>query len=59
LDDPAVAVRLAAIWALGEIGGDEAQEALIYCLEDEREAVREAAEAALGEIAGRADPLGL
>src|SRR5579885_1571069 len=52
-EDPTTSVRLAAIWALGEIGGDEAQEALIYCLEDPQDAVREAAEAALIELAGR------
>jgi HEAT repeat protein len=59
LEDPAVAVRLAAIWALGEIGGQDAQEALTYCLEDKQETVREAAEAALTELAFRDDPLAL
>src|SRR5437764_1162340 len=58
IDDPALPVRLAAIAALGEIGGQEAREALVYALEDELEAVREAAEAALEEIDFFEDPLG-
>ena len=58
IDDPALPVRLAAIAALGEIGGEEAREALVYALEDELEAVREAAEAALEEIDFFEDPLG-
>jgi HEAT repeat protein len=52
-------VRLAAIRALGQIGGDEARDGLIYALEDKRPAVREAAEQALSELETYEDPLAL
>ena len=50
--------RVGAIAALGEIGGEEAREALIYALEDKREAIRQAAAAALEELEFFEDPLG-
>ena len=59
VDDPELEVRLAAIRALGQIGGEEARETLIYALEDERDIIREAAERALNEIEEDEDPLAL
>ena len=59
LDDPALDVRLAAIAALGQIGGDEARDGLIYALEDKRDAVREAAQEALRNLDTDEDPLAL
>ena len=59
IDDPAVSVRLAAIEALGEIGGEEARVALVYALEDKREVIREAAQAALEELDFFDEPLEL
>ena len=59
LDDPVLDVRLAAITALGEIGGDEARDGLIYALEDKREAVRTAAQEALANLDTYEDPLAL
>ncbi len=59
LEDPSVDVQLAAISALGEIGGDEARDALIYALDDKRTAVRDAVTKALSQIAVEDDPLAL
>ena len=59
VDDPELEVRLAAIKALGLIGGDEARETLIYALEDERPVIREAAERAINELEEDEDPLAL
>jgi HEAT repeat protein len=44
-----VDLRLAAVMALGKIGGSEAKRALGTCLTDRSQAVRDAAEVALGE----------
>jgi HEAT repeat protein len=57
VDDTELEVRLAAIKALGLIGGDEAREALLYALEDEQDIIREAAENALNEVEEGEDPL--
>ncbi len=59
IDDPVLEVRLAAIAALGQIGGEKAREALIYALEDKRAVIREAAEAALVELDFEDDALGM
>ena len=59
LDDPSLDVRLAAISALGQIGGDEARDGLLYALEDKRDAVREAAQEALSNLESDEDPLAL
>ena len=59
LDDPNMAVRLAAIRSLGQIGGDEAREGLIYALEDKREQIRTAAKAAIEALDAGEDPLAL
>jgi HEAT repeat protein len=48
--DPDLEVRVVAAWALGQIGGPEAQRVLQICLEAGDEALREAAEEALDEI---------
>ncbi len=57
VDDPDTSVRLAAISSLGQIGGAEARDALIYCYESSDPVVREAAGEALAEIAAAEDPL--
>jgi len=59
LDDPNMAVRLAAIRSLGQIGGDEAREGLIYAVEDKREQIRTAAKAAIEALDAGEDPLAL
>jgi HEAT repeat protein len=59
VDDPELGVRLAAILALGQTGGEMARETLIYALEDDLDEVREAAEEALSELEVAEDPLGL
>ena len=58
VDDPEMDVRLAAIEALGRIGGDEAREALLYVAESGDEEIRAAAERALEDLeATEDDPL--
>ncbi len=52
-------VQTSAILALGEIGGEEAKEALARYLESESEAVREAAQEALDEMGFWEDPSAL
>ncbi len=58
VDDPVVAVRLAAIVSLGKIGNAEAKDALIYCFESNDPVIKKAATAALREIETAEDPLG-
>jgi HEAT repeat protein len=48
--DPDLEVKLAAVWALGQIGGREAQRVLEICLESGDEALKDAAENALDEL---------
>ncbi|MGA7730798.1 MAG: HEAT repeat domain-containing protein [Chloroflexia bacterium] len=57
VDDPDLEVRLSAIWALGQIGGKPAAEALSHALTSDNQAVREAAQEALYEIAFSANPM--
>lgn len=57
VDDPDVEVRLAAVWALGQVGGRPAAEALARALKSKDNALREAAREALEEIAFSANPL--
>ena len=57
IDDPDLEVRLASIWALGQIGGKPAAEALTRALNSDNEAIREAAKEAIHEIAFSANPL--
>src|SRR5258708_15932580 len=59
LDDPDSEVRLAAIGALGEIGGDVARKALEQCARGKDTAMREAADAAFGGADLVGDPLSL
>jgi HEAT repeat protein len=49
-DDADPEVQEAALWALGQIGGDKAREILEHFCEAESEATRAAAEAALDEL---------
>jgi len=49
-DDVDLEVQEAALWALGQIGGDKAREVLEHCCLAENEATRAAAEAALDEL---------
>jgi HEAT repeat protein len=58
VDDPDREVQLAAIWALGQIGGAKAAEILKACLSGEDEVLTEAAEEALDELQYSTDPLG-
>jgi HEAT repeat protein len=58
VDDPVLQVRLAAINSLGQIGGAEARDVLIYCYESSDPTMREAAANALEEIEATEDPLG-
>jgi HEAT repeat protein len=48
--DPDPEVRLAAVWALGQIGGPEAQRVLEICQEMGNEALQDAAGAALDDL---------
>jgi HEAT repeat protein len=48
--DPDLEVKLAAVWALGQIGGQEAQRVLEICYEQGDEALQDAAEEALAEM---------
>lgn len=57
VDDNDTEVRLAAIWALGQIGGKPAAEALNQVLQNGDPAMKEAAQEALQEIAFSANPL--
>ncbi|HET9493361.1 MAG TPA: HEAT repeat domain-containing protein [Chloroflexia bacterium] len=59
LSDKDTEVRLAAIWALGQIGGKQASEALKGVLGSKDPAMREAAEEAMQEIAFSSDPLNI
>ncbi len=49
-DDADTEVQEAALWALGQIGGDKAREILEHCCLAEDEATRTAAEAALDQL---------
>lgn len=57
VDDEDTEVRLAAIWALGQIGGKPAAEALNYVLQGKDQVMREAAQEAIQEIAFSSNPL--
>ena len=57
IKDPDTDVQLAAIQALGKIGGTEAKEHLQHCLNNSSEAIRQAAEQALQELEAGEDPL--
>ena len=57
IDDDDTEVRLAAIWALGQIGGKPAAEALNQVLQSKDPAMVEAAQEAMQEIAFSANPL--
>jgi HEAT repeat protein len=48
--DPDLEVKLAAIWALGQIGGPEAKRVLEICSEQGDEALQDAADEALEEL---------
>ncbi len=57
VDDPDREVQEAALWALGQIGGDQARQILEQCSVDEDEVMRSAARAALQELAFMEDEL--
>jgi HEAT repeat protein len=57
VDDPDTEVRLAAVWALGQIGGKPATEALAPLLKSKETALREAAKEAINELTFGANPL--
>ncbi len=57
VEDEDIEVRLAALWALGRIGGPEARRILLAHVESEVEAIRDAAEEALEELAFGEDVL--
>ncbi|HEX2987839.1 MAG TPA: HEAT repeat domain-containing protein [Chloroflexota bacterium] len=57
VDDPDRSVRLAAIASLGQIGGPEARDFLVYCYESEDPEIRKAAAAAMDEIDSAESPL--
>ncbi len=57
VDDTDTEVRLAAVWALGQIGGKPAAEALARALKSKEPALQEAAREALEEISFSANPL--
>jgi hypothetical protein len=50
IDDPDREVQEAALWALGQVGGDDARRLLELCCQEGDEATRNAAEAALAEL---------
>lgn len=50
IQDPDREVQEAALWALGQVGGDEALRLLQLCCQSEDEVLRQAAEAALLEV---------
>jgi len=58
VDDPVLAVRLAAISSLGKIGSAGAKDALIYCYESDDPVIKKAATEAIGEIETAEDSLG-
>jgi len=57
VDDSDTEVRLAAVWALGQIGGKPATEALAPLLKSKETALREAAKEAINELTFAANPL--
>lgn len=57
IGDPDREVQGAAIWALGQIGGEEARRALEACCYSEDEVLREAAGDAMAELEFFSDPL--
>jgi len=57
INDPDVDVQMAAIQALGKIGGTAAKECLESCLNNTSEAIRQAAEQALNELEAKETPL--
>jgi HEAT repeat protein len=59
IDDRDIEVRLAAVWALGQIGGKPAANALVRALQSPEPALREAAQEAMGEVAFSANPLSI
>jgi HEAT repeat protein len=59
MNDPDTEVQLAAVRALGRIGGSEAKECLQNCLRNPDETLRQAAEQALHELEAEEDPLSL
>jgi HEAT repeat protein len=59
LDDADLEVRLAAVGALGEIGGDVARKALRRCAKSEEAAMRDAANEALDQMDIDNDPLSM
>ncbi len=50
IDDPDREVQEATLWALGQIGGEEARRLLLACCEQDDPVARSAAEAALEEL---------
>lgn len=56
-EDPDLEVRLSAIWALGQIGGKPAADALALAAKSDSAAIRDAAQEAIQEIAFSANPL--
>lgn len=58
VDDPEMPVRLAAIAALGKIGGAEAKDVLVYCYESDDPAIKKAASQAMRQVEVVEDPLG-
>ena len=50
IDDPDREVQEAALWALGQAGGDDARRLLLNCCEEGDKVLRSAAEAALEEL---------
>ncbi len=59
VSDRDVEVRLMAVWALGQIGGKPAAQALARLLKSNEPAIREAAQDALQEVAFSSDPLNM
>ncbi len=57
IGDRDLEVRLSAIWALGQIGGKPATEALSQALQSDEPAIKEAAQEAMGEISFSSNPL--
>ena len=50
IDDPDHEIQEAALWALGQVGGDQARRLLQRCYEEGDQVLRNAAEAALEEL---------
>jgi HEAT repeat protein len=59
LEDVDEEVQLAAVWSLGQIGGDKAKQLLLAVLESDAEHLHEEAEDALAELEFKADNLDL